>query len=136
VKEVTANPHREAAYGYAGLGGLVILITLVAGLVPESRANPAIELGIGLGFIVLFAILIARGWWLLSGVLVFSNAWRAFTYFNDGRGVHVELLNRVVTPIEPQPVAFVNAALMVVIVGLLARSAWAGLSSWRARRAA
>ncbi|HEY4667003.1 MAG TPA: hypothetical protein VIH26_06845 [Anaerolineales bacterium] len=94
------------------------------------------ELSIGLVFLMLFASLIYRGWWLVSAALVFSNAWRAFTYFNDGRGLHVELLARVITQIQPQPIAFVNAALMALIVLLLARSAVAGFSAWRAGRAA
>jgi NhaP-type Na+/H+ or K+/H+ antiporter len=65
---------------------------------------------------------------------VFSNAWRAVTYFNDGLGWHVELLPFSVTRIQPRPVAFVNAALMAIIVLMLARSAWVGFTTWRERR--
>ena len=126
--------HRQAALTYVGLGILVILITFVAGLVPRSRMAQVAELGVGAVFVVIFAALIYRGWWLLSVPLIFSNAWRAFTYFNDGRGWHIEFLPFSVTPIEPKPIAFVNAALMVVIVLMLARSARAGFSAWRARR--
>ena len=133
---LAGNPHRQAAVGYGGIGAIVILITLFARLVPESRENAVVELSIGLVFLMLFASLIYRGWWLVSAALVFSNAWRAFTYFNDGRGLHVELLARVITQIQPQPIAFVNAALMALIVLLLARSAVAGFSAWRAGRAA
>ena len=133
---LAGDPHRQAAVGYGGIGAIVILITLFARLVPESRVNAVVELSIGLVFLMLFAILIYRGWWLVSAALVFSNAWRAFTYFNDGRGLHVELLARVITQIQPQPIAFVNAALMALIVLLLARSAVAGFSAWRAGRAA
>jgi hypothetical protein len=46
----------------------------------------------------------------------------------------MELLPFSITSIEPKPVAFVNAALMAVIVFMLARSAWAGFSAWRAQR--
>lgn len=133
---LAGNPHRQAAVGYAGIGALVILITLFARLVPESRVNAVLELLIGLVFLSLFAVLIYRGWWPISAALVFSNSWRAFTYFNDGRGLHVELLARVITPIQPQPIAFLNAALMALIVLLLARSAVAGFSVWRAGRTA
>jgi len=136
VSGLAGNPHRQAAVGYGGIGAIVILITLFARLVPESRENAVVELSIGLVFLMLFASLIYRGWWLVSAALVFSNAWRAFTYFNDGRGLHVELLARVITQIQPQPIAFVNAALMALIVLLLARSAVAGFSAWRAGRAA
>jgi len=136
VSGLAGDPHRQAAVGYGGIGAIVILITLFARLVPESRVNAVVELSIGLVFLMLFAILIYRGWWLVSAALVFSNAWRAFTYFNDGRGLHVELLARVITPIQPQPIAFLNAALMALIVLLLARSAVAGFSAWRAGRAA
>jgi hypothetical protein len=125
--------HRQAALTYVGLGILVIFITFAARLVPAGRANPLIELGVGAVFIVIFAGLIYRGWWVISALLLFSNTWRAVTYFNDGLGWHMELLPFSITRIEPQPVAFVNAALMAVIVLMLARSAWAGFSAWRAR---
>ena len=126
--------HRQAAITYAGLGLLVIAITFSASLVPRSRTAQLAELGVGAIFIVIFAALIWRGWWPLAALLLIPNTWRAFTYFNDGRGLHIELAPFSVTPIEPQPVAFVNAALMVVIVVMLARSAWAGFSAWRAAR--
>jgi hypothetical protein len=45
----------------------------------------------------------------------------------------VELLPFSVTQIRAQPVAFVNAALMAVIVFMLARSAWTGFTNWRKR---
>ncbi len=125
--------HRQAALTYVGLGILVIFITFAARLVPAGRANPLIELGVGAVFIVIFAGLIYRGWWVISALLLFSNTWRAVTYFNDGLGWHMELLPFSITRIEPKPVAFANAALMVVIVLMLARSAWAGFSAWRVR---
>ncbi len=131
-----ADAHKHAAIGYAGLGVMVILITLLAGLVPEGRENAVLELSVGAAFILIFAALIFRGRWPVSAALVFSNSWRAFTYFNDGRGQHVELLPLKVSRIEPQPVAFLNAILMSVIVALLARSAVFGFVGWRARRAA
>ncbi|HEX9921576.1 MAG TPA: hypothetical protein VGD99_02845 [Anaerolineae bacterium] len=121
-----ARYHRQAAMTYVGLGILVIIITIVAGLTPAGRSNALLELGIGSVFIILFAVLIYRGWWLVSALLVISNSWRAVTYFNDGIGRHMELRPFSITPIEPQPVAFINAVLMVVIVVMLARSAWAG----------
>ena len=126
--------HRQAALTYVGLGLLVIAITLLAGLVPAGREGAALELAVGAGFIVLFAALIFRGWWALAALLVVSNTWRAITYFNDGLGRHVELLPFSVTRIDPQPIAFVNAALMLIIVFMLARSGWAGWNVWRNRR--
>jgi hypothetical protein len=128
------DPHKAAALAYGSLGVLVIVITFVAGLVPESRANPVAELSIGAVFLILFALLVYRGWWPISAILIFSNSWRVFTYFNDGRGQHIELRPFSITPIEPQPVAFVNAALMVVIVFMLGRSAWLGFIEWRVSR--
>ena len=136
MRQLIRSPHQFAAVIYGGLGVLVIGITFAAGLVPEGRENAVAELSIGAVFLLIAAVLIYRGWWLVSAALVFSNAWRAFTYFNDGRGLHVELLARVITQIQPQPIAFVNAALMALIVLLLARSAVAGFSAWRAGRAA
>ena len=130
----TSRYHRQAALTYVGLGALVIFITFAAGLVPVGRTNPLAELGIGLVFVIIFAFLIYRGWWIISALLIVSNTWRVVTYFNDGLGWHMELRSRSITPIEPSPVAFVNAALMVVIVVMLARSAWAGFSAWRMRR--
>ncbi len=130
------NPHKQAAVGYAGLGVLVIFITFAADLVPESRSGAVAELTIGATFILIFAALIYyRGWWPLSALLVFSNSWRVLTYFNDGRGLHLEIIPPSTSPIESQPVAFINAILMGVIVVLLARSALSGYSSWRVQRA-
>lgn len=130
------DPHKQAALAYAGLGVLVIAITFVGDLVPASRAGAELELAIGAAFILLFAAMIYRGWWLVSAGLTFSNAWRAFTYFNDGRGLHVQLLPPQSSRIEAQPLAFLNAGLMLIIVLLLARSAVHGLSAWRQQRAA
>lgn len=131
ISRFLEQPHKAAALAYAGLGVLVILLTFAGRLVPEGRESAAIELGIGAVFIILFAALIYRGWWPISAVLIFSNSWRAFTYFNDGRGWHIELRPFSATAVEPQPIAFVNALLMVIIVFMLARSAWHGFSSWR-----
>jgi hypothetical protein len=132
MREIVRNPHKAAALAYGGLGVLVILITFAARLVPAGRPNAALELGIGAVFIVLFAILIYRGWWLISALLLFSNSWRVFTYVNDGLGRHVELFPYSLTRIEARPIAFVNALLMLVIVLMLGRSAWVGFSNWRA----
>ncbi len=130
------NPHKQAAVGYASLGVLVIFITFAADLVPASRSGAVVELTIGATFILIFAALIYyRGLWPLSALLVFSNSWRVLTYFNDGRGLHLEILPPSTSSIEAQPVAFINAILMVIIVVLLARSALSGLSSWRMQRA-
>lgn len=129
----TSRNHRQAALTYVGLGILVILITFAAGLVPAGRANPIVELGVGAVFLIIFAVLIYRGWWVISALLIFSNTWRAVTYFNDGLGWHIELLSFSITRIEPSPIAFVNAILMAVIVFMLARSAWTGFSTWRQR---
>jgi len=129
------NPHKQAAVGYAGLGVLVIFITFAADLVPEARSSVVVELTIGATFILIFAALIYRGWWPLSALLVFSNSWRVLTYFNDGRGLHLEIIPPSTSSIESQPVAFINAILMGIIVVLLARSALSGLSLWRMQRA-
>ncbi len=135
MSERLDNVHKQAAVGYAGLGVLVILITFAAGLVPDGRSGAVVELSIGATFILIFAALIYRGWWPLSALLVFSNSWRVLTYFNDGRGLHLEIIPPSTSPIESQPVAFINAILMGIIVVLLARSALSGLSSWRLQRA-
>jgi len=115
--------HHQAAFTYAGLGLLVLVITFIAGLAPASQ-RAAIE---GL-FVILCAVLIYRGWWLLSALLISSNLWRALTYFNAGLGWQIELLPFRVIRVEPKLVALINAALMVIIVVMLARSAWAGFS--------
>lgn len=130
------SSHRQAAIAYITFGILVIIITFVAGLIPSTQRGAIWELAVGAVFIVIFAVLIYRGWWLLSALLLFSNTWRAVTYFDDGLGWHVEVLPFSVTRIEPKPIAFVNAALMGIIVVMLARSAWVGFSVWRARQTA
>ncbi|MBV7337923.1 hypothetical protein KFU94_58775 [Chloroflexi bacterium TSY] len=131
---VVENPHKQAALTYVSLGILVIVITFIAGLVPAGRDNPLLELGIGATFLVIFAVIVYRGWWPVTALLLISNSWRVFTYFNDGLGRHVELRPYSVTPIEPQPVAFINALLMVIIVVMLARSAYVGFTTWHGRR--
>ncbi len=128
--------HRQAAITYISFGILVIVITFAAGLVPPSQAGAIWEFAVGAVFAVIFAALIYRGWWLLSALLIFSNTWRAVTYFNDGLGWHIELLPFSLSHIEPKPIAFVNAALMAIIVVMLARSGWVGFSAWRARKLA
>ena len=135
MEQVFGNPHKAAALAYGGLGVLVIFITFAAGLVPPTQKDAIWQLAIGAIFVLAFAVLIYwRGWWLLSVFLIFSNVWRAIIYFNDGLGLHIELRAFSITPIEPKPVAFVNAGLMAVIVFLLVRSAWIGFSDWRTRR--
>ncbi len=128
------NPHKAAALAYAGLGVLVIFITFAADLVPRSRQDAIWQLLIGAVFVLAFAVLIWRGWWLLSAFLILSNAWRATNYFGAGLGLHFELPVFSITPVEPRPAAFANAALMAVIVLLLVRSARSGFSDWRMRR--
>lgn len=118
------NPHQQAALTYVSLGILVIVITFVAGLVPTGRDNPLLELGIGATFLVIFAMIVYRGWWPVTALLLISNSGRVFTYSNDGLGRHVELRPYSVTQIEPQPVAFINTLLMVVVVVMLARAAY------------
>lgn len=136
LRELLRNAHRSAALAYVVLGLLVIVITFAAGLVPAARGNAVWELVIGAAFIAVFAVVIDRGWWPFSALLVLSNVWRAMTYFNDGLGWHMELLPFSVTRIEPKPAAFANAALMAAIVFMLGRSAWAGFTAWRASRQA
>ncbi len=130
---VSANPHKAAALAYGGLGVLVIFITFTAGLVPPAQEDAIWQFVIGATFVLIFAVLIWRGWWWLAAMLVVSNAWRAFTYLNHGLGLHFELRTLSVTAVEPRPVAFVNAAVMAFIVFLLARAAWTGYSDWRTR---
>ena len=120
MERVLANPHKAAALAYGVLGVLVIIITFAAGLVPAAREDAIGQLLIGAVFVLVFAVLLWRGWWLLSAFLVFSNVWRASNFFDTG--------------LRSEPVAFINAALMAVIVLLLARSAWIGFSAWRTRR--
>lgn len=131
----TLRYHQQAALTYVGLGLLVIFITFAAGLVPAGVENRIVEFSIGAVFIAVFGALIYRGWWVISALLLISNTWRVITYFNDGLGRHMELRPLSLTKIDPSPIAFVNAALMAVIVIMLARSAWVGFSAWRARRA-
>ena len=134
MEQVLRNPHQAAALAYGGLGVLVIFITFAADLVPRSRQGAIWQLVIGAVFVLLFAVLIWRGWWLLSAFLVLSNVWRATNYFNQGLGLHIELPALSIMPVEPRPVAFANAALMAVIVFFLVRSAWIGFFDWRTRR--
>jgi hypothetical protein len=136
MERLATNPHKTAALAYGGLGVLVILITFGADIIPRSRADAVWQLVIGAVFVLVFAVLIWRGWWLLSALLILSNVWRATTYFSAGLGLHIGLPAFSITSVEPSPAAFVNAALMVVIVVLLARSAWIGFSDWRTRRLA
>ncbi len=134
MAHATDGVHKEAALAYGGLGVLVIFITFAADLVPQSRQGAIWQLVIGAVFVLLFALLIWRGWWLLSAFLILSNAWRATNYFSTGLGLHIELPALSITSVEPRPAAFANAALMAVIVLLLIRSARIGFSDWHTRR--
>ncbi len=134
MERVSSNPHKAAALAYAGLGVLVIFITFATEMVPRSREDAVWQLVIGVVFVLVFAVLIWRGWWLLSALLILSNAWRVTTYFSAGLGWHIELPALSIKSVEPIPAAFANAALMAVIVLLLVRSAWIGFSDWRTRR--
>ncbi len=136
MERVSTNPHKLAALAYGGLGVMVIFITFAADMVPESRADAVWQLVIGTVFVLGFTALIWRGWWLLSAFLIVSNTWRATNYFSAGLGLHIDLPAFSITPVEPNPTAFINAALMAVIVLLLVRSAWIGFSDWRTRRLA
>ena len=136
LRELWRHPHRAAALTYAGFGVLVIFITFAAGLTPPAMRGAIGQFAVGAVFVVIFAALIYRGWWPLSAVLIFSNVWRAVTYFNDGLGWHMELMPFSLTRIEPRPIAFVNAALMAAIVVMLARSAWAGFAARRKEKPA
>ncbi len=62
-----------------------------------------------------------------------SNLRRGINDFNLAFGLQLELRTLSITPVEPNPVAFINAALMAVIVLLLVRSARIGFSDWRTR---
>jgi len=128
------NPHKVAALAYGGLGVLVIFITFAGDLVPGGRQGAVWQLVVGAVFVVLFAFLIWREWWLLSALLILSNSWRATNFFSAGLGLHIELRVLSITPVEAKPAAFVNAALMAVIVLLLVRSSWTGFSNWRTAR--
>jgi hypothetical protein len=116
------NPHKVTALAYGVLGVAVIFITFAADLVPASRQSAISQLVVGAVFVLLFAVLIWRGWWVLSALLILSNAWRAINYFSAGIGLHIELPVLSITPVESRPAAFANAALMGVIVLLLVRS--------------
>ena len=120
MERLLENPHKTAALAYGVLGVLVIVITFAAGLAPTSREGTTLQLLIGAVFVLVFAVLLWRGWWLLSAGLVFSNLWRVKNFVSAG--------------LDSEPVAFLNAALMAVIVLLLARSAWVGFSTWRLNR--
>jgi signal transduction histidine kinase len=134
MERISTNPHKVAALAYGGLGVLVILVTFAADMVPRSRADAVWQLVIGAVFVLCFSALIWRGWWWLSALLTLSNLWRATTYFGAGLGLHIELPAFSITSVESNPAAWINATLMVVIVVLLARSAWIGFFDWRRQR--
>lgn len=134
MERLSMNPHKVAALAYGGLGVVVIWITFAAELVPQSQQSSIWQLVIGAFFVLLFAGLIWRGWWLLSALLIFSNVWRATNYLGAGIGLHIELPVLSITHVDPRPVAFTNAALMAVIVLLLVRSSFVGFQDWRKRR--
>ena len=135
AERILRNPHEAAALAYGGLGVLVIVITFAAGLVPPTREGAIWQATTGAGFVlVLAALLYWRGWWVLSALLVVSNLWRTSNYAGHGLGLHLDPRTLSISAIPPRPVAFVNAALMAVIVLLLARSAWIGFRAWCTRR--
>ena len=120
MQRLLANPHKAAALAYGVLPVLATAIPFAAGLAPATRQAALGQLLVRAAFVLVFSVLLWRGWWLLSALLVVSNLWRASNFVSVG--------------LRSEPVAFINVALMAVIVWLLARSAWTGFSAWRARR--
>ncbi|MDX1630281.1 MAG: hypothetical protein R3234_00295 [Thermoanaerobaculia bacterium] len=123
------EPHRRAGVAYATLGLCVLLLTFLFDLVPPEREGVELQLLVGGVFIAIFAVLIYRGWWILSLLLVFTNLWRAFQFLNQGLGPTGGPAGDSSRTAEP--LALINALLLLVVVAFLVHSAWTG---WRRHR--
>ena len=136
-----ARKFRQAGLVYLSAGAVVVAFTMLAGLVPPGRMGQVFLLRSGLGFVILFGLLITLSpelwrwrWtvaptrWLLR-LLTVTNAGRALLFLLNAFGLNVHMFSRsgafLVAHTEANPLFLVNAALMVGITFMLARAGWA-----------
>jgi hypothetical protein len=136
-----ADKFRQAAVIYVGVGGVVIVLTLIAGVSAQRAAPPLIGLLIGMIFVAIFGIVIyayawvAKGWArrgiaMLTGVFVVTNALRTVQYLINFLGYRLEInfktAGLAVHPSEfSLPIIFLICALLMAgITYMLARAAW------------
>jgi len=141
MRTARADKFRQAALTYVGVGVLVIVLTLIAGTSTQRGAPPLIGLLIGAAFVALFGVMIYAYAWVtnagarrtiavLTGILVVTNALRAFQYLINFLGYRLEINFRALSlAIHPSEFSFpliflVCAILMAGIAYMLARAAW------------
>lgn len=117
---------RQAALAWAGLGSLVLLNTFFAELDLRSRADQAMELGLGAVFVLASAVLlgldirfkgVAWSVWLARLLLV-PGLWRMLTLLQAGLAAQ----DAGDWPHLVQAAALINAALLSIALVLLARA--------------
>lgn len=119
---------RQAALAWAGLGSLMLLNTFFAELDMRSRADQAMELGLGTLFVLASAVLLGldiriRGiaWsvWL-ARLLFVPGLWRMLVLIWAGL-VGQDAADGDTWPLV-QAATLINAALMSIVLVLLARA--------------
>ncbi len=118
----------QAALTYAGIGILVVLLTLLFA-VPARKASLLLYLAPGIFFVLIFALLIYKNFRKLTMALCFLAGLRTVLFMLNFFGIHVEypfLGFRVhVLMTQPfRPIFLINSLLMVLIAYMLARAAW------------
>jgi hypothetical protein len=127
---------------YLSAGAGVVAFTVLGGLVPAGRMGQMFLLRSGIGFVIVFGLLIMLSpelwrwrWtvaptrWLLR-LLTVTNSGRALLFLLNAFGLNVHAFSRTgpaffVVHTDANPLFLVNVALMACVTFMLARAGWA-----------
>ncbi len=119
---------RQAAVAYAGVGAIVIILTLLFA-VPARKAGLLLSVAPGLFFVLVFAYLVYKKFRILTMVLGALAGVRTIIFLLNFLGLHVEFLftgmSFHVLPTVPfRPIFLINGLFTAFIAYMLARAAW------------
>ncbi len=118
----------QAALTYAGIGILVVLLTLLFA-VPARKASLLLYLAPGIFFVLIFALLIYKNFRKLTMVLCLLAGLRSLLFMLNFFGIHLGYpffgFRVHVLMTQPfRPIFLINSLLMALIAYMLARAAW------------
>ena len=116
-----------AAYAYAGLGTLVVLLTLFFAI-PARKAGLFFYLGPGFIFIIIFAFLVYKGFRKITIILSVLAGLRGLLFLTNFLGLHIEFpgwgyKTQVIFTQPFRLIFLINSLLMAVICYALLRAA-------------
>ena len=119
---------RQAALTYAGIGILVVLLTLLFA-VPARKASLLLYLAPGIFFVLIFALLIYKNFRKLTMALCLLAGLRTLLFMLNFFGIHLGSpffgFRFHVLMTQPfRPIFLINSLLMALIAYMLARAAW------------